>query len=289
MGWRVSGSPPARSRLTVALALAAFACDGGPPPGGAEASSEAPDTLVLEPYVGRLVTLTGRLHGDSLRLLFDTGGGETLLAPHVALRVPCTPAGRSVGVRMSGERVEWPLCHDVTLEFGGREIVDATTGIWDIAALLPPGLPRLDGVVSLETFRGRALTLNLSASRIVLETGGSLEERVRTMMAVPIRIATGNDGTQLTVLVEGRLRGAGSDAWFLLDSGNLAETVLAPHLTPAVRDSIVTITLGDRLDVSAPSLTEDIIYDGALSEAFLRQLIVTLDLSTGRAWVAPAP
>lgn len=268
-------------------ALLAVACGGGAPP-GASSSPATADSLALEPYVGRLLTLTGRLHGDSLRLLFDSGGGETLLAPHVASAIPCTPEGRSVGFRMSGERVEWPLCHDVTLTFGDREIVDATVGIWDIAALLPEGLPRLDGVVSLETFRDHAVTLNLAGSRIVLETGRSLADRVRTMTPVPMRIATGDDGSHLTVLLEGRLRTPPTAGWFLVDSGNLSEMVLAPHLG-ASGDSSVTITLGDGLAVSAASRTEDIIYDGALSEAILRRLVVTLDLPTGRAWVAQVP
>jgi len=264
------------------------ACEPGPVSDQAEVSSDRPTVLQLQPYVGRLVTVTGRLHGDSLRLLFDSGGGETLLAPRVAEDIPCAPAGRSVGFRMSGERVEWPLCDDVSLDLAGQTVVDHAVGIWDVMSILPEGLPRLDGVVSLETFRGRLLTLNLAESRLELHTEGTFRQLVRTMIPVPMRVATGNDGSQLTVFLEGHLSGSDQSGWFLLDSGNLAETLLAPHVRNDPATSDVTIVFSDSLAVTAPARTADIIYDGALSEAFLRQVVVALDLGREQSWVAPA-
>ncbi len=274
--------------LLLAVGPGAPACESRSAPGQPEASLDVPTILELQPYVGRLVTVTGRLHGDSLRLLFDSGGGETLLAPHVAERIPCTPVGRSVGFRMSGEQVEWPLCHDVPLDLGGHSLVDATAGVWDIMAVLPDGLPRLDGLVSLETFTDHLLTLDLANSQLVLETEETFAQRVRAMSRVPMRIATGNDGSHLTVFLQGRLRGAENSVWLLLDSGNLGETLLAPHVRTDVAGSDVTITLGDSVVVAAPARTAEIIYDGALSEAFLRQVIISLDLRRGEAWIAPA-
>ena len=94
--------------FSAALLACVGACETESAPGKAEIASEPPTVLELQPYVGRLVTVTGRLNGDSLRLLFDSGGGETLLAPWVAADIPCEPAGRSVGFRMSGERVQLP-------------------------------------------------------------------------------------------------------------------------------------------------------------------------------------
>jgi hypothetical protein len=253
-----------------------------------EGSSDRPTVLDLQPYVGRLVTVTGRLNGDSLRLLFDSGGGETLLAPWVAEAIPCVPAGRSVGFRMSGERVEWPLCHGVRLNLAGQTVVDSVAGIWDVMAILPEGLPRLDGIISLETFRDRLLILHLAESRLELHSEGTFRERVGTMIPAPMRVATGNDGSHLTVFLQGRLVDTDQSAWLLLDSGNLAETLLAPHVRNDEATSDATIVFSDSLAVTAPARTADIIYDGALSEAFLRQIIVALDLERGQAWVAPA-
>jgi len=251
-------------------------------------SGDPPTVLELQPYVGRLVTVTGWLNGDSLRLLFDTGGGETLLAPWVAAEIPCMPTGRSVGFRMSGERVEWPLCFDVSLDFAGRSLVDSVVGIWDVMALLPEELPRLDGIISLDTFRDQLLILNLAESRLELHTEATFRERVRTMVTVPMRVANGTDGTHLTVLLEARVAGSDRNTWLLLDSANLAETLLAPHVRDDGATSDATITFSDSVAVTAPARTADIIYDGALSEALLRQIIVALDLRNGEAWVKPA-
>lgn len=272
--------------LLLTLAGSAPGCESRSPQDQPKASVNAPAIIELQSYVGRLVTVTGWLHGDSLRLLFDSGGGETILAPHVAEQISCTPAGRSVGVRMSGENVEWPLCHDVPLVLAGRMLVDATTGIWDIMAVLPEGLPRLDGLVSLETFRDQLVTLNLANSQLVLETAETLGQRVGTMSRVPMRIATGSDGSQLTVLLQGRIQGTESSVWLLLDSGNLGETLLAPHVRSDMAASDVAIIFGDSVVVTAPARIAEIIYDGALSEAFLRQVIISLDLRRGEAWIA---
>lgn len=274
--------------LPFVLITCVSACEPGSTSGQAEVSSDRPTVLKLEPYVGRLVTVTGRLNGDSLRLLFDSGGGETLLAPRVAGDIPCAPSGRSVGFRMSGERLEWPLCNDVSIDLAGQTVVDSAVGIWDVMTILPEGLPRLDGVISLETFRDRLLILNLAESRLTLATEGTFRQRVRTMLRVPMRVATGNDGSNLTVLLKGHVSGTDQSAWLLLDSGNLAETLLAPHVRNDDAPSDVTIVFSDTLAVTAPARTSDIIYDGALSEAFLRQIIVALDLERGQAWVAPA-
>ncbi len=276
-------------RLSIVLLIACVgACETGSPPGQTDASSDPPAVLELQPYVGRLVTVTGRLNGDSLRLLFDSGGGETLLTPRVAADIPCEPTGRSVGFRMSGERVEWPLCHDVSLELDGQTVVDSGTGIWDVMGILPEGLPRLDGIVSLETFRDRLLVLRLAESTLELHTDATFRDRVHGMIPVPMRVATGQDGSHLTVFLEGRVAGTDGSAWLLLDSANLAETLLAPHVRDDSATSDETIIFSDSVAVTAPARTADIIYDGALSEAFLRQIIVALDLRRGRAWVALA-
>lgn len=263
--------------------LAGCAQPGAPP---AETADPQPVVLALERYVGRLVTITGRINGDSLRLLFDTGGGATLIGPHVAASIECEPSGRHVGHRMSGERVEWPLCPQVPLDFMGHGVTAEDVGVWDLAALLPEGLPRLDGLVSLETFEDRPLTLRLSEATLTLETPASFEEQIRSMVAVPSRRATGNDGTSLTVHVFGQVEGVG--AWLLMDSANLAETLLAPHVPTGPEPGNATITFADSVSVQGAVSTRDIIYDGALSEAFLRRMVVTIDPRDGRVWVAPA-
>ena len=79
----------------------------------AAAPPQAPISLTLRPYIGRLVTTTVTLGADTLRLLFDTGGGETVLTPSVAKRAACRPSPRTSGFRMNGERVVFEHSRDV--------------------------------------------------------------------------------------------------------------------------------------------------------------------------------
>ena len=217
-------------------------------------------------------------------MLFDTGGGETIIIPAVAETISCEPKGRSVGFRMSGERVEWPMCPDLRLCFASECVHDPWAGVWDIMAILPEGVPHLDGLVSLDTFRGRLLTIDLSAGKIVLESEASFRARVSGMSQLQARIATGTDGGHLDLFVRGSLSGSEEELWFLLDSANLSDVVLGPHVAGDFESSEVEITLGDSLRVTAAARSSDIIYDGALSEAFLRQIVLSLDLRTGQAW-----
>ena len=270
---------------TSAFVLGCFACTS-PPAQGPESLKAGTEsvTLHLEPYVGRLVTLSPVLGQDTLRMLFDTGGGETIIIPSVAETVSCVPSGRSVGFRMSGEQVEWPMCPDLEFRFASEYVHDSRVGVWDLMAILPEGLPHLDGLMSLETFRDRLLTIDLTEKKIVLESEASFRARVSRMSRLQARIATGTDGGHLDLFVQGRLSDSEEELWFLVDSANLSDVVLGPHVDGSLDSSEVDIILADSLRVRAAASSADIIYDGALSEAFLRQIVLSVDLRTGQAW-----
>jgi len=257
--------------------------------------AQAQDDVVelrLGPYVGRLVTLTAVVGGDTLPFLLDTGGGETLITPAVAERLRCTPSGRTVGFRMSGERVEFALCDDVTLTLAGHAFPHPDIAVFDIASLLPADWPPLGGVISLKTFADRAITLDLEKARLIIESQASVAKRVAPMTRVPSRVASGTDGRSLTVFL--RMR-APTTGWYLLDSANLDVVRVRSHAISDARQAV-----GDGETSSGPVRFEgaeaveaqwrvaDIIYDGALSEAYLRQWVITLDLPNGTTWVTRA-
>lgn len=245
--------------------------------------------ISLNPYVGRLVTVNALAGDDTLKLLFDTGGGETYIIPDVANRLGCTPSGRSVGFRMSGEMVESQYCHDISLSIGGVPFQHETIGVWDINNVLPEGLPRLDGILSLKTFINQPFTIDLSSKRLILETKESLEDRTNKMTRLESRIATGPDGSELTIFLLGKVRDYG---WFLLDSGNLDVVLVSQHLANKILLDTTNIweselQLRNLSSVSTRFRTKDIIYDGALSEEFMRKWIFTFDLSINAVWVSP--
>lgn len=88
------------------------------------------------------------LGGDTLTLLFDSGGGATLITPSLALRLGCHAYGRDVGHRMTGESVEFQQCDSLTLTFSGWQRRFTPVAVFDVNALLPAELPRLDGVLA---------------------------------------------------------------------------------------------------------------------------------------------
>jgi hypothetical protein len=261
-----------------------------PPPASPGAPARESITLRLEPYVGRLLTVSAGLGPEKLTLLFDTGGGQTLITPRVAAKLGCTPHGRSVGLRMSGERVEFRHCESVTLEVGGRRFVRPQIAVWDVAAVLPKDFPPLDGVLALDTFADQPFTLSLAARTLTLESTETLERRIAGMRRVEARTATGLSGGDLTVFVRGALEEAG---WFLFDSGNLDLVQAAPHMVhesgtvPRQLDAAL-LGLAGLPPVKVSVRIREIVHDGVLSESFLSEWIWTFRLATGELWAARA-
>jgi hypothetical protein len=250
----------------------------------------APVDVPLTSYLGRLVTVDAAVGADTVRLIFDTGGGETVISPRIAEQLGCTPSGRSIGYRMTGERIAFSYCPAVTISIGGMPFRHDQIAVWDVQALLPDGVPPVDGVLSLKTFAAQLFTLRLEERRLTLETTRTFRQQTEDMSRLQSRIATGPDGDELTVFVHGTVPDTG---WFLLDSGNLDVVQARPHYgRPTVPSVSETWEAELRLHglPAVPTLfrTREIIYDGVLSEEFLRQWTFAFDLSAKAVWAAPA-
>ncbi len=278
--------------------LALLAVLGAPSASLAQRTAEAPSslssraakpiTIPLHRYQGRLRTMRVMVGGTSLEFLFDTGGGLTFVSPAVADRVRCAPAGRSVGYRMSGERLDTPLCENtIPMALGAWNTAVAGAAVFDIMKLLPAGWPPLAGVISLHTFAGRAITLDLAHDRLIVETPSSLAARVRGMTPLEGRLATGMDGAAVSLFVA--VLADGGKLWLEVDSGNLDMVLLAPHAARllGVGHSVanVTLHLGPSHVIKASARRRDLIYDGVLSEGAMSRDVYTMDLATGKLWV----
>jgi hypothetical protein len=278
--------PPHRNHLIATLAVSIFtACEAN---AGADHGLSSPVQVALTPYIGQLVSVEAVIGADTAHLIFDTAGGETVISPNIAERIGCTPSGRSVGHRMNGERVDLTYCPSVTLSIAGVDFDHDRIGVWDVQALLPVGVPPIDGVLSLKTFARRRFTLRLAERKLTLETPDSFRAQLEGMSRLRSRIATGSDGDELTVFVRGAV---GDTAWFLMDSGNLDVVQAGPHLQTLGLSSAsetwdAELALDGLPGVPTTFRTRDIIYDGVLSESFLRQWIFAFDLSTNRVWAA---
>ena len=279
-----------RSALLSLFAGVAACTQGGP--------KSPPLTLDMKPYVGRLITLDVQLGDQEAPMLFDTGAGVTAVTPELASALDCAPFGRLVGHRMSGERVDFERCGGQTISFGGREF-SSDIYVFDLMALLPEGLPALGGIVSLTSFADHPFTLDLENKQIIVETESSLRDRVKDAKQGELRIlkGTGGDG-EITVLVG--VDAEIGDLWFLLDSGNLDQVIVAPHTLVqlgATADLVSPLKIGDvtkqEIEIAGVGAAtvdvrlSDILYDGVINEALMRRYLITFDLAAERIWFSP--
>lgn len=236
--------------------------------------------LTLKPYFRGLRTVSVTVGARSLNMLFDTGGGATVIAPDVAASMGCTPHGQDTGHRMSGEAVTMSRCETITLSSGAWSRTLAPVGVFDVGALLPSELPHVDGLLALDAFDGRAITLDWARNTVTVVDPARADAVVRAT-GVPFRRATGDNGRFLSAIVS--VRGTRDPLWFLLDSGNIKGLIVNTHviaesllpLTPAGEGVFV---LGPRPPVSLPFTAESLVIDGAFGTDFLQRGPVTLDL-----------
>ncbi len=303
------------SRLVPIMALALAGCAQATSPlvpsgsGAATAPASTPTTatraandvpagpvavLDLQPYLGSLLTIDVAVGDSTLPYIFDTGGGGTLHTPETAGAAGCEPFGRVTGFRHDGEQVHARRCPPAEVVIDGWRAPARETGVFDLMGLLPDGVPVLGGLVSLRSFDGLAITLELDRRRVVVESPGSLERRVAGMKEVPVRAGRQSGGSMLDVFLP--FRAEGGPLWMELDSGNTGPVRIAPHAArqlgldlSATEPRAVTLQLEGYGPVEVQALEKEMIYDGLLNAALLQRLRITLDLDAMLAWAAPAP
>jgi hypothetical protein len=213
-------------------------------------------------------------------MLMDTGGGATLVTPEIAGRLGCRPFGRDVGYRMDGERVEFRRCESLDMSDGTWQRRVAPVAVFDVNGLLPPELPRLDGVLALDAFRGDVITIDWRAGLLTVHDGRTAKAALQ-QHGLPVRIATGESGRFFSAFVP--IAASTGRLWLLLDSGNIRGTLVDRHVA---RDGLLDVTssgeaalrVGSRPGVGARVESAALIIDGALGTAYLMLGPITLDL-----------
>ena len=254
----------------------------------------APVVVPVSPYLDVIPSIEVVVAGEPRRFLLDTAGGITVATPALADDIGCVPWGRITGHRMRGDRIDGTRCDDVRLQVSGVPLELQSLLIWDLAKLLPPDAPPLAGSMGLDAWEGRAITLDLGAGELVVETPASLAVRVQDAVEVPVRFSREAQGLALAPFVavetpRGRL-------WMELDTGSTGALIVGRHaanvlgLDAANRDGQSTaITLGGGVDVQAKARVEDLIIDGNIGAPILRQWAVTIDLANERLWIDASP
>lgn len=247
------------------------------------------ETLTFEPYMEQipgLNTLDLDIGGQSAHVLFDTGGGFSSVTPDFAARIGCTPYGSASGFRMRGDRVDLQKCGARQLQVAGRT-VEREIGAFDLAILLPPEAPRLDGIVGLDILAGRTFTLSLADRRLYVDErrGDGWHEGV-------MRTQREMGGAGVSVFV--RVNAPMGTLWMLLDSGSvgsrpimLSRGALEQLGLSAAPNRISLDVTGAGPHEGAAQLVEHLLYDGVIGEAFMRDFDIAIDLEHERIWWRP--
>ena len=266
-----------------------------PAPAALAGGSPEPRPVIVPTVAlpGGGVGLRAQVAGRTGLFLFDTGGGVTIVTPATAAVSGCRPWGRMTGFRATGERLDTLRCDNLHLTLGGRAFTAPIASVFDLQRLMGPDMPELAGLVALDLFAGRAVTIRPLAHQLVLETAASLRRRTRGAREVPIRPVRDVEGVALTV--DGAVQTAEGRAWMELDTGNLGPLMVGEHVAPLLGldanrsdGQPADFALVGGVPIRGPARVSRLIMDGDIGQSVLRDWDVTLDLASNRAWLRPA-
>lgn len=270
----------ARIAAALLLALPAFAM--------AQAKPEA--EFKLEPY-RKTIALRASVNGVPGLFPFDTAGGTTHVSPGFARRIGCTPWGRLTGYQMHGQRLDTPRCDKLVFQLDKTSLPLSVAGVLDVTSLYPEGAVPVDGLIALDLFEGKTITIDFPGRRLLIESPDSLRERTRDAREVPVHVAREMQGRSLAVSLESPT--PQGPILFELDSGNGGTLLVAKEyakfygLDPAKHDPQEgDFEILPGLRAKGMTFAAGITLDGNLGMPFLRDKVVTFDLAAGRMWIA---
>ena len=253
----------------------------------------------LTPWVQRLHTVEVEIGGRKARMLFDSGGGVTMVTSAFAKTIGCEPYGQLTGFTMTGEQGKPRKCGTHSLRVGAHVARIELLAGGDEGA--PPGAAPIDGILSLNAFEGQAITIDLGDRQLIVESPASLAARTAGKTGGDIRLMREMGGLGLSAFQ--RIPGPKGDLWFLVDSNNQARTRMSPAalgewsidaaaIAAGLADSVKTIPValaipgqhGTPEDGPVQVAPKDIIYDGVLNERLVFWHNVTLDLAQLKSW-----
>jgi hypothetical protein len=256
-----------------------------------QAPVEKPQVIKLERFRKALWKVHVTINGVPGDFLFDTGGGVTLLSNDFASKIECRYWGRNTGYNMFGKRGDGPHCDGVQLMAGETALTPVSVGQINFGDQFP-GDKAPDGLLSLDAFDGKAITIDQVAGTLTIETPASLAERVAHMTELPMRLVRDCSARCLNAFVA--VPTPHGLTWLILDSGAGGVSLIARDyaeafgLDPAVKEQRLRVDVAPEVSVDSPVLVTDMIMDGNLGQPFMSQYLLTLDVGRGRLWAARA-
>ena len=257
-------------------------------PFAAISSALAPQTIKLERFRKALWKVNVTVKGKTGDFLFDTGGGITLLAEEFSKGIECTFWGRFTGYNMFGKQGGGQYCSDVQLSSRGVDLVPVNLGRMSFDGMFP-GDKAPDGLLSLDSFDGKVITIDQKAATITLETEKSLKKRIRTMKEFPMRISRECSGRCLSAFLG--VKTPSGMTWLNIDTGAGGVSIFSKEYAPLFglaseeKGQEIDFPLDGTIRITGPAMVTDMIMDGNLGQPFLSKYMITLDLKNGRIWL----
>lgn len=248
-----------------------------------------PQVIKLQRFRKALWKINVTVKERSGDFLFDTGGGITLLGGEFSKGIECNFWGRTTGYNMFGKRSDGPHCDDVPLRADGVGLTTVSVGKINFGDQFP-GDRAPDGLLSLDAFDGKIITLDQAAATLTIETSKSLMKRIKKMTEVPMRISRECSARCLSVFMG--VRTSKGTVWMLLDSGAGGVSLISKDhagifgLDADKKEQRVSFKIIGDISVDSPVVVTDMIMDGNLGQPFLCQHVITIDLNRGRLWIS---
>lgn len=251
-------------------------------------TADAPQVIKLQRFRKALWTVHITVKGKEGDFLLDTGGGVTLLTDEFLKDIPCRFWGRNTGYNMFGKRGDGPHCDGVQIDAGGIALTPVNVGKINFEGQFP-GSKAPDGLLSLDAFDGKAITLDQTAATLTIETDKSLARRVKSMKELPFRVARECSGRCLSVFLG--VPTPDGTTWLILDSGAGGVSLIATDyaksfgLDPAAKEQRLKFQAAPGIPIDSPVIVTDMIIDGNLGQPFMSQYVITMDLKNERLWL----
>jgi predicted aspartyl protease len=253
------------------------------------ASLTAQQVIKLQRFHKALWIVNITMKGKTGDFLFDTGGGVTLVSKKFAEGMDCRFWGRNTGYNMFGKRGDGPHCDDVALSAGKVALTRVNIGTIDFSEIFEDG-DKLSGLLSLDAFDGKAITIDQKAATLTIETDQSLKRRVRSMKEFALRVARECSARCLSAFLG--VKTANGMTWLNIDTGAGGVSLISNDhaeifgLDPNKKEQTIKFPIGGGVTFGGAVMLADMIMDGNLGQPFLSRYVITIDLKNSRIWFA---
>jgi predicted aspartyl protease len=259
------------------------------PAAAATKVTEKPQVIKLDRFRKALWKVHLTVKGKPGDFLLDTGAGLTLLTEEFSRGLDCKFWGRTTGYNMFGRKSEGPHCDNVPVNAGGVELTPVNVGKIDFGGQFP-GDKTPDGLLGLDAFDGKAITLDQRAGTLTIETPKSLAARIKDAKELPVRLVRDCSGRCLNAFIgvptpEGM-------TWLILDSGAGGVSLISKDhaavfgLDANRKQQQLKFEAAPGIPIDSPVMLADMIMDGNLGQPFMSRYVITFDLAHGRLWFA---